>query len=277
MSSASDRRKSSGGGDEGGGANWMDTYGDLVTLLLTFFVLLFSFSNIDAAKWQALVGSFTGISVIGIDPISPEVAIENPIPKIGPISAGPADMDEAGMEEPDESGNMSDISAGDVQHNLWEIYSIMSSYIQQGGIDADLKVYEDEYLVKMIFRDRVFFNTADATVLPEAFPVLDEVIDMFLELGDLYSMLRVEGHTDSRPINTARYPSNWDVSVDRAVHVVSYIRLDGRLDTSRLVAIGYGEEHPIVPNDTADNMALNRRVEFVVEARGRSGSIGYVG
>ena len=273
MSSASDRRKSSGGGDEGGGANWMDTYGDLVTLLLTFFVLLFSFSNIDAAKWQALVGSFTGISAIGVDPISPEIAIDNPIPKFGPpmtaeSEAGAEEEEQGTPLEPDDTGD------GAIQHNLYEIYNIMSGYIERGGIDADLHVYEDEYFVKMIFRDRVFFNTADATVLPAAFPVLDTVIDMFLELGDLYSMLRVEGHTDSRPINTARYPSNWDVSVDRAVHVVSYMRRDGRIDTNRLVALGYGEEHPIAPNDTAENMALNRRVEFVVEARGRSASSG---
>ena len=272
MSSASDRRKNSGG-DEGGGANWMDTYGDLVTLLLTFFVLLFSFSTIDAAKWQALVGSFSGMNVIGIDPISPEIAVADPIPKIGPLTAGEKDDDKTGAEA-DESAaaNEEDDSAGTIADNtLWEMYNIMSGYVERGGIDATLEVYEDEYVVKMIFQDMVFFETADATVRQEAYPILDTVIDMFLKIDHLYSMLRVEGHTDSRPINTTRYPSNWDVSVDRAVHVVSYIRRDGRLDTSRLVALGYGEEHPIAPNDTAENMALNRRVEFVVEARGRSG------
>ena len=271
MSSASDRRKSSGGGDEGGGANWMDTYGDLVTLLLTFFVLLFSFSNIDAAKWQALVGSFTGISPIGVDPISIDVAIENPIPKFGPTSGAQEAEAEAAAEKEKELSEAESEGANAEATNLWEIYRIMSGYIERGGINADLKIYEDESIVRMIFQDMVFFETADATVRTEAYPVLDTVIEMFLEIDNFYSMLRVEGHTDSRPISTVRYPSNWDVSVDRAVHVVSYIRLDGRLDANRLVALGYGEEHPIAPNDSPENMALNRRVEFVVEARGRTG------
>ena len=275
MSSASDRRKNSGGADIGGGANWMDTYGDLVTLLLTFFVLLFSFSSIDAAKWQALVGSFTGISVIAIDPISPEIALENPIPRIGPVSGGEQDEKRIEEDEPDNPANhdnpneSADPESNDALDNLREMYDRLSIFIVQGGIDAEVDMIEDEYIVRVIIPDLVFFETGSAVVRREAYPVLDTVIDMFAEIDQLYSMLRVEGHTDSRPINTAQYPSNWHVSVYRAVNVVSYIRDDGRLDTTRLVALGYGEEHPVAPNDSNENMARNRRVEFVVEAKGR--------
>ena len=80
----------------------------------------------------------------------------------------------------------------------------------------------------------------------------------------------VEGHTDSRPISTPQYPSNFHVSVYRAANVVSYLIEDGRLDPSRLTATGYGEMHPIDTNETAEGMARNRRVEFVIEA-GRRG------
>ena len=265
MSSASDRRKSSGG-DDGGGANWMDTYGDLVTLLLTFFVLLFSMSNIDARKWEALVGSFTGISAIGIDPISPEVAFENPIPQFGPprLADDPSDS-----EDPDPSGSPSDLAEGDAITNLAQIVDILQGYIDEGGIDAELKVYEEEFVVRIIMRDMVFFDSGRAIVKPDAFPILDTMIEMFLEVHDLYSMLSVEGHTDIVPIATIQYPSNWELSADRALKVVSYIRADNRLDKSRMVAAGYGEEHPIMPNDSPENMAMNRRVEFVIEARGR--------
>ena len=265
MSSASDRRKSSGGGDEGGGANWMDTYGDLVTLLLTFFVLLFSFSNIDAAKWEALVGSFTGMSVIGVDPISPEIAFEAPIPVIAPRSAA-ADADSA------EDGETPDF--GEYETNLEDIYYIFSNYLHRTGIEANIEVYPDEYILRLIFGDQVFFETASAVVRDEAFPTIDAVIEMFLEIDDLYDTLIVEGHTDDRPINTTMYPSNWHVSVYRAVNVVSYIRDDGRVDTSRITAVGYGEERPVAPNDSPENMALNRRVEFVVQAGARRGGAG---
>ena len=275
MSSASDRRKSSGGGDEGGGANWMDTYGDLVTLLLTFFVLLFSFSNIDAEKWKALVGSFTGVSVVGVDVISPQIAVANPIEMIGPVSGGIGDHNnEAEITAPGDTIDPNDPKNGDINSNLYLIYNSLNNYIGREGINAAVEIYEDQYLVRVVFPDAVFFDTADATVKPEAYHLLDQVIDMFLQVQELYTMLSVEGHTDSRPIHTERYESNWDVSVDRAVHVVRYIRNDGRLDTSRLVALGYGEERPVAPNDTPENMALNRRVEFVVESAGRLARIG---
>ena len=268
MSSATDRRKNNGNGDEGGGANWMDTYGDLVTLLLTFFVLLFSFSNIDAQKWEALVGSFTGMSPIGVDPITPEVVVQSPIPVIGPVNPPADDESDTSQVDPDEE---EDPTANEAISNLWEIYEHLASYIERGSINAELNIYEDEYIIRVVAPDLVFFETASAVVRPEAYPVLDTVIDMFLEVEHLYSTLNVEGHTDIRPINTAQYPSNWHVSVYRAVNVVSYFRDDERLDKTRIAAIGYGEEHPVAPNDTAENMARNRRVEFVVEAIGVRG------
>ena len=270
MSSASDRRKGgSGGGGEGGGANWMDTYGDLVTLLLTFFVLLFAFSNIDAGKWKALVGAFTGVSVIGVDPISPEIAVADPIPRIGPLTEEAYDEAEETNQETNQEADETNETVRDAIDNLREMYNQLSVFIVTGGIDADIEIIEDEYIVRVIIPDMVFFETASAVVRPEAYPLLDTVIEMFLDVDDLYSMLRVEGHTDSRPISTPQYPSNWHVSVYRAVNVVSYLRDDGRLDPMRLVATGYGELHPVAPNDTPENMALNRRVEFIAEATGK--------
>ena len=261
MSSASDRRKSSGGGEESG-ANWMDTYGDLVTLLLTFFVLLFSFSNIDAAKWQALVGSFTGISPVSIDPISPAVAIENPIPEFGFQAAAENDETDPALMEEAEGAQSGETTL----YNLRQMYSIMSDFVESGGIDAEVVMDEDAYLVRLIINERVFFETASDVVRPDAYPVLDAIIDMFREVNRFYTMLIVEGHADSRPINTARFPSNWHISAYRAVNVMVYLREVGELDPTRLAAMGYGEMQPVAPNDSEENMAKNRRVEFVAEA-----------
>ena len=156
----------------------MDTYGDLVTLLLTFFVLLFSFSSIDVAKWQALVGSFTGISVIAIDPISPEIAIADPIPRIGPIT-----VSEPEQKEPDET---TDPDSGEFTSNLAEIYAIIAGFIDSNAIDAEIKVFEDEFILRVVFNDFVFFETASAIVRQEAYPILDSVIEMYLEFEHLY-------------------------------------------------------------------------------------------
>ncbi|MDR0489938.1 MAG: OmpA family protein, partial [Oscillospiraceae bacterium] len=77
--------------------------------------------------------------------------------------------------------------------------------------------------------------------------------------------LRVEGHTDKRPIHTARYPSNWDLSADRALKVISYIRSTELLDPNKLACVGYGEERPLIDEETPEAYAKNRRVEFVAE------------
>ena len=241
----------------------MDTYGDLVTLLLTFFVLLFSFSNIDAAKWQALVGSFTGISPLSIDPISPAVAIQNPVPEFGfqQMEAENEEMDSSQMAEEEAAQ-----SGESTLNNLREMYGIMSDFVKGGGIDAEVVLDEDAYLVRLIINERVFFETASAVVRPDAYPVLDSIIEMFKKVDHLYTMLMVEGHADSRPINTVQYPSNWHISVYRAVNVLAYIWEVGELDPTRLAAMGYGEMQPVAPNDSEENMAKNRRVEFVAEA-----------
>ena len=265
MSSASDRRKSSGG-DEGGGANWMDTYGDLVTLLLTFFVLLFSMSSIDVAKWQALVGSFTGISVIAIDPISPAVAVANPIPIIGPQPAAEGEDAAEQGTDPDVSTDPDETAEGQVEQNAHEMYGILNEYVMVTGIAAEVYLDEDMYLVRIVFNEQVFFETASAVVRPDAYPVLDSIVDMFRSVEHLYTMLIVEGHADSRPISTQQYPSNWHLSAYRATNVCGYIRMVGGLDPRRLQIAGYGEEQPVAPNDTAENMAKNRRVEFIAEA-----------
>ena len=261
MSSAASRRKKSGGGEEGG-AYWMDTYGDLVTLLLTFFVLLFAFSSIDAAKWDALVGSFTGVSVMSVSPMSPDVALKKPIDEFGMRSdteENPDDMDEQDAEAAAQLA----IAAS----NLQALYEHMKGFAEANDINADIVLIADEYTVRMVFNDMVFFRTADATVLEESKPVLDKVIEMFriAEQEGLYTLLRIEGHTDKRPIATLQYPSNWELSADRALRVNSYIRSTERLDKNKLACVGYGEERPLVDEDTDEAYAQNRRVEFAVE------------
>jgi chemotaxis protein MotB len=264
MAGAADRRKSSGGDGGGEGANWMDTYGDLVTLLLTFFVLLFAFSTIDAAKWNALVGSFTGMSVMSVTPLSPDIAMQRPINEFGPKSAAQAEADLAEEQQGEEAdpGEEGDSTADD---KMYKLYEFMGTFIAENEINAEVVLIKDEYTVKMVFNDMVFFDTAQARLRPESLPILDKMIQAFHEADDLYELLRVEGHTDKRPINTAQYPSNWELSCDRAVKVISYFRQSGQLDNNKLAAVGYGEERPLVDDDTPEAYAMNRRVEFYAE------------
>ena len=261
MSSASNRRKDSGGEDEGGGANWMDTYGDLVTLLLTFFVLLFAMSEIDAEKFRQLAGSFSGSSVVDFSPMSPQMAIESPVsdPTEG-LSAVAAREDTTAEEDDAED-------PAQLENNVMELYNHMLGFIERESIAAEVVLIDEDYMVRLIMHEMVFFRTGEAVLLSEAFPILDKVIQMFHEAEHMYTMLSIEGHTDNRPINTAQFPSNWELSSHRALSVGSYIRSSGLLEEHRLQVLGFGEWHPVAPNNSPENMSLNRRVEFVAETR----------
>jgi chemotaxis protein MotB len=131
---------------------------------------------------------------------------------------------------------------------------------QQGFGDKVAFRFEGRGLVLSILNEAVLFDSGQASLRPEGLAVLDSVLGA---LRDIPNDLMIEGHTDSRPVNNARFSSNWDLSTSRAVSVLRYMELRG-FDVSRLSAAGYGDTHPIADNSTADGQAKNRRVEIVI-------------
>ncbi len=116
----------------------------------------------------------------------------------------------------------------------------------------------DRLVIRM--KSAILFDPGQATLTGDAREVLGGLVKV---LGKVPSPLRVEGHTDDVPIQSARFPSNWELSTARAISVVRYLEDQG-ISRARLSASGYGEFHPIIANDSADHRALNRRVEIVV-------------
>lgn len=117
-------------------------------------------------------------------------------------------------------------------------------------------------VVVLTLDQKILFELGRAKIKRTAWPVLDEIAKLILEYPD--RLVMVQGHTDDLPTRTDRFPSNWDLSAQRAVNVVKYISHLPDLDQSRLVAAGFGEHHPRVPNDSPENRQLNRRVEIVL-------------
>lgn len=247
MSYASKRRQNSGG-DEGGGANWMDTYGDLVTLLLCFFVLLFAFSSMDSAKWEALVGAFTGSPVIAIQPLDPATVIERPIEVISQTE-GDA-QDEIKKTEEDA---------------FFKLYENVKEFVEANNIGAVVLADYNAYIITIRFDESIFFVSGEAEILPAAEKTLDALIGFLEANNEFYSMINIEGHTDNMPISTAKYPSNWWLSMYRAGNARDYIGNVGQIDPKKISATGYGEYHPIEDNGTAEGRAANRRVDFVIQ------------
>ena len=133
----------------------------------------------------------------------------------------------------------------------------MGKFAEQPGINVR---YSKEG-IHLSFEDALFFNFGRADINASGFAVLDKLAVMILKTRHA---VRVEGHTDNMPIRTKRYPSNWELSIARAVNVVKYFVDVGKINPQRLTAVGYGESRPLVANDSPANRARNRRVEIVL-------------
>jgi chemotaxis protein MotB len=240
----------------------MDTYGDLVTLLLCFFVLLFSFSSVDAKKWEALVGAFSGSTAIAIPGLSPEQVIEKPIELIARTAGELIMSDPAGSENPGDVGEHENMEA---YQNWLVLQERISDFLAANHMTIQMIGDRDRFTVTLRVGSNVFFDSGDASLRTEALPVLDQLAEVLAENEDRYVMVTIEGHTDNVPINTDRYPSNWELSSFRAVNTLHYIADKKLIDPDKLSAMGYSEYHPAETNDTEAGKAANRRVDFVIQ------------
>jgi chemotaxis protein MotB len=213
-------------------ASWLTTFNDLVTLLMVFFVLMFTMSTIDTKK----MGSFqyalqSGLGVLKMGNRSPvSVKKSQPIDDMSHI------MTQAEGERIDEKGT--------ADRKLARAVRILSED------DLGIQVMHSDDGTRLVFEDKVLFDFGKDAINPEGFPLLDKIAQA---LKDVPYRLRVEGHTDNVPIQTRRFPSHWE-----------YFVKISKLDPQRLSAVGYGDSRPVVPNDTPFNRAKNRRVEILL-------------
>ncbi len=230
----------------GGGANWMDTYGDMVTLLLCFFVLLYSMSTISEENWKALVMSFNPQSV--------------QIPTASEGGDGPsADGDQSGvMPDPQE----------EIDEDINDLYEALKAYASEGENQNALSVTKGDGKVYISFSQTAFFDGYSYTLRQESLPILDEVSNMFSNVSDSIDEIQIIGHTardnPDRPnsANTDRF-----LASNRATNVLVYIQEHSTVDAGRLVSLGVGEWHPVGTNETSEGRQANRRVELVVSGR----------
>lgn len=211
---------------------WLTTYADMVTLLLAFFVLMFAFSSIDEGRFSSVINAFQNY--------------------LGVFDEGQSLLDAPGPLPFD----YSDVG----QQQLSNLFHQLSELIGEEGLDGvELELQERGLVIR--FAEQVFFDLGEADLKPEALATLSRIA---VRLKDLPNPLRVEGHTDDWPIRTSRFPSNWELSVHRATNVIRYLVEEQDFDPAKLSAAGYAEYRPIEPNDTAQNRAMNRRVDIVI-------------
>jgi len=242
--------------EEEKGYNWMDTYGDMVTLLLCFFVLLYSFSTIDKEKWKALVGAFnpTGASV-AVEALDVKDVRENPIPKIDAM---------IDFENREGTLYLND-EQREIDETFDQLYYNIRNYIEDNGLEGQLSVERTEEVIILRFSEVALFDSGKANIRPEGEETLKHIIHIIDENISSIKMVRIEGHTDNVPIKNAMFEDNWDLSVKRATNTLRKVLEWGIIDETKLTAVGYGEYQPIASNDTPEGRQLNRRVDFVLE------------
>jgi len=213
--------------EEEEGEIWLASYSDLITDLLAVFVLLYSFALLTQG-----VGKAADKPAISGSVVSSQVE-----------------------ETQEYEGTVTDRIIEELRREL-----------KEAELDEKVAVIKvTDNLIKMRFTDSVFFDTGKADIKDEARPELDMIIDILEKYDELIHYIHIEGHTDSVPIHTATYPSNWELSTGRAGSVVRYFLENSRMDPAKFSSAGYGEYRPIAGNDTPEGRAQNRRVEFNIE------------
>lgn len=223
------KRRSS---DEGLTSSWMDTYADTITLLLTFFILLYTFSIVDNKKLKAIAESLN-TQMTGTQVTNTQVA---------DLKDGVA-------------------SGGGVKNPYDQLVEKVTNILKQNGLSDVVKIREEDAGVILQLGDSILFDTGQAVLKEESYQVLNVISTIIPQIDN---EIMVQGHTDNRPINSAQYPSNWELSTDRALAVVKYFINEKGLSPEKFSATGYGENRPLVENNSIGNMGINRRVDILI-------------
>ncbi|MGD6774134.1 MULTISPECIES: flagellar motor protein MotS [Bacillaceae] len=234
---------------ESGAPKWMVTFSDLFMLVLVFFILLFSMSQIDLVKFKAVAESFKQVNILDYNP-----------------SAVPFEHPTDFSINTESTNNQEDVAENEEQtqeneDSLQELLVEVQTFLAENDLEDVVVANRTERGIVLVLEEKVLYETAEARILPIAHPFLDKVGTLLTKIPNL---VKVEGHTDNRPISTEKFPSNWELSAARASSVIRYLVDAHDLDPERFIAVGYGDTRPIVENTSNANYQKNRRVEIVI-------------
>ena len=246
---------------------WMVSYADFITLLFAFFVMMYSISIVNTGKFKVLSESLTAAFT------DPARSLE-PI-QVGDLVRAPAELQDQSFADPqpkpirpvemrqmaklvDVDPVLLDKASKQLDEIQERVETAMSEMIEQGAIT----VQRSEYWIEIEMNSSVLFESGSSILYPRVVPILTQLGRVMI---DFPNHVHVEGYTDTVPINTEMFPSNWELSGSRAATVVRLFEFTG-VKPDRLAAIGYGEYYPVAENTNAEGRARNRRVVAVVLA-----------
>ena len=248
---------------ESGAPAWMATFADLMSLLMCFFVLLLSFSEMDIQKYKQVAGSMK--FAFGVQK---KIKVEE-IPKgtsiiaqeFSPGRPDPTPIKVINQHTIDDFSNtletMNAMIREEVQNLAKVMVETLSDEINSGALDLVMEADS----IRVRIRESDSFPSGSAALQRQFFPILGRIAKV-LEKAE--GRIIVAGHTDNVPISTGYYPSNWVLSAARAANVVHHLAEDRKADPTRMEIRAYADTQPIAPNDSVENRAKNRRVEIII-------------
>ena len=205
---------------------YLITYADLITLLLGLFILLYTASNLDVQKYEKMVNAIG--NVFGGEHQTIKVIPDSEIPIATPLGS---------------------------------LKSEINSLIDKYNYSSSIKLEENSRGVTIHILEDIVFPSGSADLKKSSKIVLQQLANIIRKLPN---DIRIEGHTDNVPINTAQFPSNWHLSVARALNTAYYLMTEEGLEQGKLSIVGYSEYKPIEPNESVYGKASNRRVDIVI-------------
>jgi len=224
-------------------AGWLVTYADLMTLLMVFFVLLYSLASFEKERYKTTITSVH--------------AIVQKRPEMEGIMTFFGQPD--GLDKKIRIDEITGLRNRDAA-----LYRSMENMVRNAALKDRLSLDAGSGKMIVTISGETLFSSGSATMKAAALPQIDSMVEL-LEEYDEYN-INIKGHTDDVPIATRAFPSNWELSAIRATTVLKYLISKG-IDPGRLTATGYGDIIPLKDNSTAENRAINRRVEFVLEKK----------
>ncbi len=248
---------------------WLATFADLMALLMCFFVLLLSFSEIDALKYKLVVKSLDNAFGVQREVAAVQIPKGTSIiaQEFSPGEPRPTPLKEVRQDTMDETRDALKIKmdaedlakqqAEKVAKEAKQFKEALEGEIAEGLIDIET---ESNRIVIRI-REKGSFSSGDAKLNTNFLPIVNKIREV---LAKTDGQIAVAGHTDNIPINTPRFRSNWELSTSRAASVVHELLSGGDIPATRFILEGYAYTQPLTTNDTAENRARNRRVEIII-------------
>lgn len=255
------------------GASWMDTYGDMVTLLLCFFVLLYSISSVDQVKWENLVKS---LNPDAAKEVSQLVTTENqPGDDDVPGSTElPKDADreaiyEDDLEDPQNDAGVSAEEQQKIDEQFESLFEDLQDLKKLAEEESEVEIAQGDGYTFITFRDKVFFDGDDWVMRDDGKKMMDRFAQIVKPCAKSIAQIQIIGHTSQgRPDKKNNISTDRELSAMRSAVVTAYLQKKKVIAPDRLYSSAFGQHRPIASFDTPEDRAKNRRVELLITKTG---------